>query len=421
MSGTAVVPVESSDAVVSEAVNGEAADAEAPNATLLSERSRPIIEATLPVVGEHLGEISELFYRDLFEALPSLKTDLFNKTNQENGEQQKALAGSIAAFATLLITEDAPPIDQVMERIAAKHASLGIVRMYYHLVHRALFKAIAQVLGDAVTPEVAAAWDEVYWLMADSLIAQEADMYARAGVSAGQVWFPLTVIDRRRIAPDVWTFTLSGFERCPMRNFEAGQYISVSMIFEDGSRQIRQYTAMAGAEPDTWEISVERIPGGLVSNKLVDEAGIGYPLIVSIPAGTPYPVPNDRPVVLGSSGVGSSLTVAVLQKMIADEDTRPVHVVHVDASAEAFGHRGAIEALLADYQGRTSLDAYVVTDVDDAVRQLQQRDWDRQSEVYLCGSPRFMRRMRKLAVLGGVAPERVHYEVFTPDSWLGFD
>jgi len=26
--------------------------------------------------------------------------------------------------------------------------------------------AIGEVLGDAVTPDVAAAWDEVYWLMA---------------------------------------------------------------------------------------------------------------------------------------------------------------------------------------------------------------------------------------------------------------
>ncbi|WP_137725704.1 globin domain-containing protein [Prescottella subtropica] len=409
MSGTAVVPVESPTTT------------EVSNETLLSARSRPVIEATLPVVGEHLGRISEVFYRDLFDALPSLRTDLFNKTNQENGEQQKALAGSIAAFATLLITEDAPPIDQVMSRIAAKHASLGIVRMYYHLVHRALFRAIEEVLGDAVTPEVAAAWDEVYWLMADSLIAQESDMYARAGVAPGQVWYPLTVIDRRRIAPDVWTFTLAGFERCPMRNFESGQYISVSMIFEDGSRQIRQYTVMAGAAPDTWEISVERVPGGLVSNKLIDEAGIGYPLIVSIPAGTPCPVPDDRPVVLGSSGVGSSLTVAILQQMIADQDTRPVHVIHVDDTVEAFGHRDTIAALLAGYPGRTSLDMYVVTGVDDAARQLQEQDWDRESEVYLCGSPRFMRRVRKLAVLGGVAPDRVHYEVFTPDSWLGFD
>jgi ferredoxin-NADP reductase len=38
------------------------------------------------------------------------------------------------------------------------------------------------VLGDAVTPEVAAAWDEVYWLFATQLVAEEARLYAAAHV-----------------------------------------------------------------------------------------------------------------------------------------------------------------------------------------------------------------------------------------------
>ncbi len=36
-----------------------------------------------------------------------------------------------------------------------------------------LFWAIADVLGDAVTPEVAAAWDEVCWLMSHALTDHE--------------------------------------------------------------------------------------------------------------------------------------------------------------------------------------------------------------------------------------------------------
>lgn len=410
MSGTVSTPV---------AVDGGRAPT--PNSALLSPESRPVIEATLPVVGEHLGEISQVFYRILFEGLPTLESDLFNKTNQQNGEQQKALAGSIAAFATLLITEDAPPVDQVMSRIAAKHASLGIVRVHYDLVHRALFRGIVEVLGEAVTPEVAAAWDEVYWLMADSLIAQEAGMYDQAGVRAGHVWSAVTVVGRREVAPGVWTFTLAGTDDTPLKNFSAGQYISVSMIFDNGDRQIRQYTVMAGDEPDTWEITVAPVPGGLLSNKLITEAGVGYPLVVSIPSGTPYPVPNDNPVLLGSSGIGSSLTVALLQKMVADRDTRPVHVVHVDDSEESFAHRNRITDLLAAYPGQSSLETYYVDDLEAAVPLLRERDWDRSSEVYLCGSPRFMRQVRRIAVVSGVAPDRIHYEVFTPDSWLGFD
>ena len=42
--------------------------------------------------------------------------------------------------------------------------------------------AIVDVLGDAVTAEVAAAWDEVYWLMANALINQERGLYSARGV-----------------------------------------------------------------------------------------------------------------------------------------------------------------------------------------------------------------------------------------------
>jgi ferredoxin-NADP reductase len=38
----------------------------------LSDRSRPLIEATLPVVGEHINEITKHFYRHMFAGHPEL-------------------------------------------------------------------------------------------------------------------------------------------------------------------------------------------------------------------------------------------------------------------------------------------------------------------------------------------------------------
>ena len=55
------------------------------------------------------------------------------------------------------------------------------------------------MLADAVTPEVAAAWDEVYWLLACELIAREARLYAGAGVpEGGPVWQDWRVTGRAR-------------------------------------------------------------------------------------------------------------------------------------------------------------------------------------------------------------------------------
>src|SRR5689334_22442206 len=144
---------------------------------MLSDQSATTVRATLPVVGAAIGEITERFYTGLFTARPELLRDLFNRGNQAAGTQRQALAGSIAAFATHLVEHPDERPDAMLNRVAHKHASLGIAPDQYEIVHEHLFAAIVEVLGDAVTPEVAAAWDEVYWLMANALIAIEKRLY----------------------------------------------------------------------------------------------------------------------------------------------------------------------------------------------------------------------------------------------------
>jgi nitric oxide dioxygenase len=149
---------------------------------MLSDKSAQVIRDTLPAVVAAIGEITPLFYQKMFTAHPELIRDLFNRGNQAQGDQPLALAGSIAAYATMLVSDNAHPTEQLLARIAHKHASLGVSREQYAIVHEHLFAAILQVLGDAVTPEVAAAWDELYWHMADDLIGIEQGLYSGAGV-----------------------------------------------------------------------------------------------------------------------------------------------------------------------------------------------------------------------------------------------
>ena len=70
----------------------------------LSPESKDVIAATLPAVGAAIGDITPLFYSKMFAAHPELERDLFNRGNQKQGEQQKALAGSIAACHSRSVT-----------------------------------------------------------------------------------------------------------------------------------------------------------------------------------------------------------------------------------------------------------------------------------------------------------------------------
>jgi nitric oxide dioxygenase len=137
---------------------------------MLSDKSRPVIEATLPLVGSRIGAITPKFYSRLFAAHPELLDGLFSRSNQRSGDQQQALAGSIAAFATHLVNNPGTLPETVLSRIAHRHASLGITEPQYQVVYEHLFAAIADDLAEVITPEIAEAWTEVYWLMADALI-----------------------------------------------------------------------------------------------------------------------------------------------------------------------------------------------------------------------------------------------------------
>src|SRR6186997_1926086 len=118
---------------------------------MLSDRSRPVVEATLPVVADHIHDIAQRFYRHMFGVHPELLDGVFNRGNQAEGSQQVALAGSVAAFASALVKSPEQLPEQLLSRIAHKHASLGITPAQYDVVHTNLFWAIADVLGDAVT------------------------------------------------------------------------------------------------------------------------------------------------------------------------------------------------------------------------------------------------------------------------------
>ena len=156
-----------------------------------------MVSATLPLVGAHIDEITTEFYRRLFEAHPELLRNLFNRGNQAQGAQQRALAAVVATFAAHLVDPDLPHPADLLSRIGHKHASLGITADQYPIVHEHLFAAIVEVLGaDTVTAEVAAAWDRVYWIMADTLIASSATSTPAPECAAGDVYRRARVLTR---------------------------------------------------------------------------------------------------------------------------------------------------------------------------------------------------------------------------------
>ncbi|MFE9993386.1 globin domain-containing protein [Streptomyces avermitilis] len=396
---------------------------------MLSEQSAATVRATLPAVGAAVGEITARFYDRLFAARPELLRDLFNRGNQAAGTQRQALAGSIAAFATHLVEHPDERPDAMLDRIAHKHASLGIAPEQYAVVHEHLFAAIAEVLGDAVTPEVAAAWDEVYWLMANALIAIERRLYAQhqnTGDTGGRR--PWQVVERVDETADVAAFRLRPADGRPLPDFRPGQYVSVRVELPDGARQTRQYSLVGAPGSPELRIAVKRVHGGTtpdgeVSNHLHARVREGSVLELSAPYGDLALEATDVPLLLASAGIGVTPMIAMLEQLALTGHRAPVTVVHADRSP-------AEHALRADHE------AYAAKLADAAVHfwyehpepghpadrtglvDLTDVPVSAGTRAYLCGPLPFMRAVRTQLIEKGVAPAGIHYEVFGPDLWL---
>ncbi|MGW2297735.1 globin domain-containing protein [Streptomyces violaceorubidus] len=396
---------------------------------MLSEQSVPVVRATLPAVGAAIGDIADLFYRKLFDAHPELLRDLFNRGNQANGEQQRALAGSVAAFAGLLLENPDERAVVMLSRISHKHASLGITSDQYTIVHQHLMAAVVEVLGDAVTPEVARAWDEVYWLMANALIALEARLYAAKGVADGDVWRRMEILDRVEESADAVSLVLGPADDRPLVPFQPGQYVSVQVELPDGARQIRQYSLSAAPGRPGWRVTVKRVrgdgqPDGEVSSWLYANARKGDVLRVSLPAGDLALAEHDGPLLLASAGIGVTPILSMLDHLAATGATRPVTVVHADRTPDDHAHRQEqLDLVRALPDARLHL--WYEEPGDEAPEASTGRadltglDLPEDLTVYLCGPVPFMRAVRGDLLRRGVPAQAVHYEVFGPDLWLG--
>jgi nitric oxide dioxygenase len=397
---------------------------------VLSDRSRPVVQATLPAVAENIEEIAKHFYGHMFDAHPELLDGLFNRGNQAEGTQQVALAGSVAAFATALVHTPEELPEHLLSRIAHKHASLGIRPDQYQIVHDNLFWAIADVLGDAVTPEVAAAWDEVYWLMAYALINQERGLYSARGVRPEIVWREWQVEQKVTETDDVATFIVRKIDDRLVRTSLPGQYVTVQVRTFDGIDQPRQYSLTRADDGEHRQFAVKRVrgdgkPDGEVSNLLHDEVHVGDVLRMSLPFGDVVLDDSGRPAVFASAGIGITPMAGMLSHLVKAMSHLNVSVLHADLDEKSFALR---QQVLDDVRALPNASLHVWYEQESptslatdgtflGMMDLDEVQLPSDAAYYLCGPMPFMKAVRGALLDRGVPPRDIQYEVFGPDLW----
>ncbi|GAB1579503.1 NO-inducible flavohemoprotein [Bordetella petrii] len=398
---------------------------------MLSQEVRALVKGTAPVLKTHGEALTRHFYARMFRHNPELK-QVFNQGHQQGGQQQQALAAAVAAYAEHI--DDPSVLMPVVERIVHKHVSLGIRAEHYAIVGKHLLASISEVLGEAATDELVAAWAAAYGQLADLLIAEESRLYAQSAAKPGgwTGWRAFRVERKVPESAEITSFYLAPADGGPVPEYLPGQYISLRVyVPELGMMQPRQYSLSDAPGQGRLRISVKReggaggAPAGSVSNVLHGCVNEGDVLDVAPPQGD-FVLQTSRPapVVLLSGGVGLTPMVSMLNHLVSRDDGRQIRFVHAcrDGSVHAMKQHindtaaarpnvrkivyyetvGAGDEPGRDYDYVGRIDLQAIRDV--AV--LPDADY------YLCGPLPFMSAQCEALARLGVAPERIHAEVF---------
>jgi len=129
----------------------------------MSPEQKQLVQQSYAAVEPIAETAAALFYDRLFELDPSLR--MLFKRNMAN--QRKQLMHVIGLAVRGL--DNLPALVPVVEQLGRRHSGYGVRPEHYATVAEALLWTLERGLGDAFTPQVRAAWVEVYGVLASTM------------------------------------------------------------------------------------------------------------------------------------------------------------------------------------------------------------------------------------------------------------
>jgi 3-ketosteroid 9alpha-monooxygenase subunit B len=196
--------------------------------------------------------------------------------------------------------------------------------------------------------------------------------------------------------------------------YEAGQFLTFR-VHLDGEVHHRCYSMSSSpAADDELQVTVKRVPGGLVSNWMIDSLGPGDVVEASVPAGV-FRLAGAGEIVAFSAGSGITPVFSLVKTALATTSRRTrLYYANRDRAAVIFG--AELDALAARHPER--LEVVHHHDVDRGFVDAGAVDVFVEAtpgaEFYVCGPTPFMDIVEGALLARGVDPARIHIERFTP-------
>ena len=173
---------------------------------MLDAQTIATVKSTIPLLAATGPKLTAHFYDRMFAHNPELK-EIFNMSNQRNGDQREALFNAICAYATNI--ENLAALLPAVEKIAQKHTSFHITPEHYEIVGSHLLATLDEMFSPG--QEVLDAWGKAYGVLAQVFINREAEIYqenaAKTGGWEGTRPFHITEIKQQSALITSFEFT----------------------------------------------------------------------------------------------------------------------------------------------------------------------------------------------------------------------
>ncbi|MEE3880825.1 NO-inducible flavohemoprotein [Vibrio sp. YYF0003] len=390
---------------------------------MLSNQTIEIVKATAPLIAETGPKLTAHFYDRMFTHNPELK-DIFNMSNQRNGDQREALFNAICAYAANI--ENLPALLGAVEKIAHKHTSFLITADQYQIVGSHLLATIDELFNPG--QEVLDAWAEAYGVLANVFIQREEQIYqANEALEGG--WRGLRefeLVTKQAESEHICSFVFKPTDGLNVAAYKPGQYVGIYINSDKfDNQEIRQYSLSSAAQENTYRISVKREQDGKVSNYLHDELNVGDKVKLVAPAGDFFmDVELDTPVVLLSAGVGLTPTLSMLESLSAHQ--APVTWVHATENGQQHAFKQHVNQIVSSQDNVNALVWYNQPTTEDKLgedyhftgfvnlKEIEAALKQTNVQIYFCGPVGFMQYVAKQLIDLGVPQEQFHYECFGP-------
>jgi ferredoxin-NADP reductase/MOSC domain-containing protein YiiM len=248
-------------------------------------------------------------------------------------------------------------------------------------------------------------------------------------VAPGFQRLSVTAIDHE--SADVLSLTMQSSDGHPLPKALPGQYVVVRLQPTAGGPKVfRSYSLSGSLSTERYRISVKIEPNGAAGTYLQNHVRSGDVLDVSSPRGSFVLQPGESPVVLLSAGIGATPVLAMLHALAESRSTRQIFWLHGARDRRHHPFAPEVRRLLYSLPHSRSYICYSKPDSNDKLGEdfnasghFSQSVFDHirippDADVYCCGPTHFMAEMKEALTAIGIAPERVHIEIFNGSESL---